>query len=98
MSAERVGDTSLTALADLQQWRMRALRLVMLIGAASGLPAWFSVMANAFLDNQLTPLLWVYTAGYGGFVLLVFLPRIDVRVRTWIFLALTYAIAAASFA
>ena len=82
---------------DLQQWRARALRLIMLIGAVSGLPAWFSVIANAFLDNQLTPLLWVYTAGYGGFILLIFLPRTDVRVRAWVFLALSYAIAAASF-
>ena len=98
MSAERAADASARALGDLQQWRSRALRLVMLIGAASGLPAWFSVIANAFLDSQLSPLLWVYTAGYGGFVLLIFLPRIDVRVRAWIFLALTYAIAAASFA
>ena len=98
MSTERVIDTSARVLGDLQQWRARALRLVMIIGAASGLPAWLSVVANAFLDNQLTPLLWVYTAGYGGFVLLIFLPRIEVRVRAWIFLALTYAIAAASFA
>jgi len=96
MSAERGADI-LAGTGDLQQWRARALRLIMVIGAVSGLPAWFSVVANAFLDNQLTPLLWVYTAGYGGFILLVFLPRTDVRVRAWAFLGLSYAIAAASF-
>lgn len=84
--------------SDLLQWRARALRLVMLVGAASGLPAYLSVIANAFLNAQLTPLLWVYSAGYVGFDLLIFIPRIDVPVRAWLFLALTYAIAAASFA
>ncbi|MGA2640209.1 MAG: GAF domain-containing protein [Spirochaetia bacterium] len=83
---------------DLQKWRARALRLVMLVGAASGLPAYLSVIANAFLDGRLTPLLWIYSAGYAGFVMLIFLPRINVPVRTWLFLAFTYAIAAASFA
>jgi len=83
---------------DLQQWRGRALRLVMLVGAASGLPAYLSVIANAFLNSRLTPLLWIYSAGYMGFVLIIFLPRIDDRVRAWLFLFFTYAIAAASFA
>ena len=84
--------------SDLQRWRGRALRLVMLVGAASGLPAWLSVIANAFLSGRLTPLLWIYTAGYLGFVLLIFLPRITVTLRAGLFFALTYAIAAASFA
>jgi signal transduction histidine kinase len=84
--------------SDLQQWRARALRFVMLVGAASGLPAYLSVLANAFLNSQLTPLLWVYSAGYLGFVLLIFLPRLAVPVRAWLFLALMYAIAGASFA
>jgi signal transduction histidine kinase len=83
--------------SDLQQWRGRALRMVMVVGAISGLPAYLSVIANAFLDGLLTPLLWVYTAGYIGFVLLIFLPRIGVATRAWLFFALTYAIAAASF-
>ena len=83
---------------DLQQWRGRALRLVMLVGAASGLPAYLSVIANAFLNGLLTPLLWIYTAGYLGFVLLIFLPRLSVPLRAWLFFGLTYAIAAASFA
>src|SRR5208283_5583848 len=83
---------------DLQQWRTRALRLVMLVGAVSGLPAYLSVIANAFLNGRLTPLLWIYSAGYAGFVMLIFLPRIKVPVRTWLFLAFAYAIAAASFA
>jgi signal transduction histidine kinase len=83
---------------DLQHWRGVALRLVMLVGAASGLPAYLSVIANAFLAGLLTPLLWIYSAGYLGFVLLIFLPRLGVPLRAWLFFGLTYAIAAASFA
>ena len=85
-------------LGDLQHWRARALRLVMLVGALSGLPAYLTVMGNAFLQGQLTPLLWIYTAGYACFVTLLVLPGIAVPLRASLFLAATYAIAAASFA
>ena len=85
-------------LGDLQHWRARALRLVMLVGVLSGLPAYLSVVANAFLQNQLSPLLWVYTIGYVWFLMLLVLPGIEVPLRASLFLAATYAIAAASFA
>ena len=83
---------------DLKLWRAKALRFVMIVGAASGLPAMFSVIANAFLVGQLSPLLWIYGAGYFGFVLLIVLPGIDVPVRAALFMAATYAIAIGSFA
>ncbi len=91
-------------LGDLQHWRSRALRLVMLVGAISGLPAYLSVLANAFVQNQanvqnaLSPQLWIYTVGYAWFVLLLVLPAIEVPLRASLFLAAMYAIAAASFA
>ncbi len=83
---------------DLKLWRAKALRFVMIVGAASGLPAFVSVVANAFLMGQLSPLLWVYGAGFFGFVLLIVLPGIDVPVRGALFMAASYAIAIGSFA
>jgi signal transduction histidine kinase len=70
----------------------------MFVAAVSGLPAYLSVVANAFLQDQLSPLLWIYTLGYAWFVLLLVLPGINAPLRAALFLAATYAIAAASFA
>ena len=83
---------------DLKLWRAKALRFVMIVGAASGLPALFSVVANSLIAGELSPLLWIYGAGYAGFVLLIVLPGIDVPVRAALFMAATYAIAIGSFA
>jgi hypothetical protein len=96
--ARREAAGNVSALGDLKEWRAHALRLVMFVAAVSGLPAYLSVIANAFLQNQLSPLLWIYTLGYAWFVLLLVLPGIDVPLRAALFLAATYAIAVASFA
>jgi signal transduction histidine kinase len=82
---------------DLQRWRTRALRLVLAVVAAAALPAYVSLIANAFLSSRSSPLLWAYSGVYVAFVLLAFLPRMDVRLRAWIFFALAYVNAAASF-
>jgi hypothetical protein len=85
-------------LDDLTLWRARALRFVVIVGAASGLPAYISVIVNAFFHGQLSPLLWVYTAGYFWFALLVFVRGIDVPIRAGMFMAASYTIAIGSFA
>lgn len=87
-----------TELDDLKRWRARTLRFVMIVGAASGLPAFVSVIVNSFLHGQLSPLLWIYGAGFFGFLLLIVLPGVDVPVRAALFMAASYAIAIGSFA
>lgn len=83
---------------DLQRWRTRALRLILAVVAAAALPAYVSLIANAVLSARTSPLLWVYSAVYVAFVLLAFLPNVEIRYRAWIFFALAYVNAAASFA
>jgi signal transduction histidine kinase len=83
---------------DLKLWRAKTLRFVMIVGAASGLPAIVSVVINSFLVGELSPLLWIYGAGFLGFVLLIVMPGIDVPVRATLFMAASYAIAIGSFA
>ncbi len=83
---------------DLQKWRTRALGLVLVIVAVAGLPACFTVVANAYLSGRLSPLLIAYSLVYLGFVALAFLRRVPVNIRAWLFIGLTYLIAASSFA
>jgi len=83
---------------DLSEWRARTLRLVMIVGAASGLPAYVSVIYNSFSQGQLSPILWLYTAGYLWFAGLLFLRGIEAPVRAGMFMAASYLMAIASFA
>lgn len=83
---------------DLQTWRTRALSLVLVVVAAAGLPAFLTVVANAYLSGRLSPLLIAYSTVYIGFVALAILRRVPVAIRTWLFIGLAYVIAAASFA
>ncbi len=91
-------DRSSQELNDLQRWRAWALRLVMLVAAVSGLPAYLSVLANVLISGRGTTLLLVYSAAYAAFVALGFLHGLGVSLRAWIFLSLAYAIAVASLA
>ncbi len=81
--------------ATLDEWRARALYVVLVVVAIAGLPAYVSPLVNA---NQITPLLWVYLVVYLAFVGLAVLPRLDVRLRGWGLVLLAYANALASFA
>jgi len=83
---------------DLQKWRTRVLNLVLIIVALAALPAFCSVVANAYLSDRLSPILIGYCAVYLGFVALAFLRRIPVTIKAWLFIGLTYAITAASLA
>ncbi len=79
----------------LDEWRAKALYIVLIVVAIAGLPAYVSPVINA---NQVTPLLWVYLLVYFAFVGLAVLPGLDVRLRGWAFFFLAYANAVASFA
>ena len=83
---------------DLHKWRTRVLSLVLIIGALTALPAFLSVVANAYLSSRMSPIIIVYAVAYTGFVALAFLPRVPVTIRTWLFIGLAYAIAAGSLA
>ncbi|HUJ77180.1 MAG TPA: GAF domain-containing protein, partial [bacterium] len=83
---------------DLQKWRTRVLSLVLIIVSLAGIPAFSSVVANAYLTDRLSPLIIAYAAVYAGFVALAFLRRVPVTIRAWLFIGLTYAITAASLA
>jgi signal transduction histidine kinase len=98
MKTMRARESWNTAEPDLQVWRTRALRAVLAVVAAAAFPAYVSLIANAVLSAHSTPLLWVYSCVYVAFVLLAFLPRIEVNHRAWILFILAYVNAAASFA
>jgi signal transduction histidine kinase len=83
---------------DLQRWRTRVLSLVLIIVAVAGLPAFASVVTNAYLSNRLSPIIVAYCGVYAGFVALAFLRRVPVTIRAWLFIGLTYALTAASLA
>ena len=83
---------------DLQTWRTLALRSLLIVVSIMGLPAVFSAIANAYLSGRMSPLLIVYGSVYLGFLTLPFLHRIPVTLRAWLFIALVYIIAGASFA
>jgi len=81
--------------AILDEWRAKALYIVLVVVVIAGLPAYVSPVINA---KRLTPLLWAYLIVYLAFVCLTALPRIDIRLRGWAFILLAYANAIASFA
>ncbi len=83
---------------DLQKWRTRVLNLVLIIVALAALPAFATVITNAYLTDRLSPILIGYCGVYVGFVTLAFLRRIPVTIRAWLFIGLTYAITASSLA
>ncbi|HVO37496.1 MAG TPA: GAF domain-containing sensor histidine kinase [Spirochaetia bacterium] len=98
MSPAISAETWKLAERELQEWRTRALRLLLIVVAAAGLPAIGAVVVNAFISGKLSPLLWVYAVVYGGLIALAFLRRLEVTPKAWIFIGLIYAIAVASFA
>ena len=82
---------------DLSQWRARSLRFVMVVGAASGVPAFVSVIYNSVAQGLVSPLLWIYAAGYAWFAALLLVPRIAAPARAIMFMAASYTIAVGSF-
>ncbi len=83
---------------DHEHWRTRSLRMVLIVVAAVGLPAFGSLILDAVARGRVTPLLIVYALTYGGLVALAFARALGVKVRAWLFFGLAYVLASASFA
>ena len=81
----------------LREWRARALYAVLIVLAVAGLPAYLLPILNAIRLRQVMTPMWIYAGAYLVFVALACLPRLPVRLRTWILLLFAYANAAASF-
>ncbi|MDX1616544.1 MAG: PP2C family protein-serine/threonine phosphatase [Candidatus Promineifilaceae bacterium] len=75
----------------LAVWRARAARVILVIVAVIGLPAWGAVIWNGLRNDEMSPLLWVYLLVYLSIAVLALLPRIDYRLRIWGLLFLGYA-------
>ncbi len=84
--------------AAMLEWRTKALYILLLVVAVSGLPAYLSLFVNALQNERTTPLLWIYLAVYLALIGLTVLPRLDFHLRAWTFLLVTYLNAIASFA
>lgn len=82
----------------LAEWRARAVRIILVVVAFIGLPAWGMVIVNGIRSGETGPLLWVYPIVYLTIVTLAVLPRIDHRLRIWGLLILGYVNGCASMA
>ncbi|HUJ74844.1 MAG TPA: hypothetical protein VL359_08295, partial [bacterium] len=83
---------------DIQAWRARALYLILIVLAISGLLAYGSTILDALVRRQMSPLLWVYAGVYVAFLIMAVIPSLSVPVRAWVVFILAYTNAAASFA
>jgi signal transduction histidine kinase len=82
----------------LDVWRERALYVVLLVLATSGIVAYGSTILNSVIQGHMTPLLWVYVGIYVSFLVLALLHRMSVPIRSTLVFFLAYVNAAASFA
>lgn len=82
---------------DLAQWRTRALTIIFIVLAVTGLPAYASVAYNAIHMGTTGFLEVIYLTVYLFLVILAFLPRFNYLMRAWGLLILSYVNAGASF-
>jgi PAS domain-containing protein len=83
---------------SLYEWRTKALTISLIVVAIASLPAYASVVINAVQNYQMTWREILYLAVYAGSIGLALLPKLNLSVRSWALMALTYTNAAASFA
>jgi serine phosphatase RsbU (regulator of sigma subunit) len=84
--------------AAVAGWRARATRVILVVVALAGLPAWGSVIWSGLRAGEMSVLLWIYVVVYVAIMGLAFLPFIDHRMRVWGLLILGYANGVASLA
>jgi PAS domain S-box-containing protein len=97
--AENGDDRSDEIESILSEWRTKALYVLLLAVAATGLPSYAYTIWNAMRHGQMPrPLLWIYLAAYLALVGLAFFHRLDFRLRAWGLFLLAYITAVASFA
>lgn len=82
---------------DLHRWQVKALSIILIVVAVTGLPAYATVIVNAIRNRQMTLQVWLYLVIYLASVGLALFPRLDFRLRSIGLFALTYTNAVTSF-
>ncbi len=82
---------------ELAAWRSRAITIILVVLAVTGLPAYASVVFTAIRRGVIVPLEIAYVAVYVILVILALLPRVDYRLRVWGLIWVSYVNAMASF-
>ena len=85
-------------LAALQEWRQQAVKVVLLVVVIVALPSYIFTILNEVRAGRSSLLLWLYLGVYLAIVGLAFLPRLDFKVKAWLFILVAYMNAAASLA
>ncbi len=83
---------------DLHGWQSKALSVLWIVVAVTGLPAYATVIINAIRNEQMTLQVWLYLVIYLASVGLAGFTRLDFRLRSIGLFVLTYANAVFSFA
>lgn len=84
--------------AALQEWRQQAVKVVLLVVVIVALPSYIFTILNEVRAGRSSLLLWLYLGVYLAIVGLAFLPRLDFKVKAWLFILVAYMNAAASLA
>ncbi len=82
---------------DLHKWQSKALSIILIVAAVTGLPAYVTVIVNAIRNGQMTLQVWLYLVIYLASVGLAIFPRLDFRLRSIGLFALAYTNAVVSF-
>ncbi len=82
---------------DLAAWRGRAIAIILVVLAVTGLPAYASVVFSAVRRGLIFPLEVAYVSIYVVLVILALLPRVDYRLKVWGLIGTSYVNAMASF-
>jgi PAS domain S-box-containing protein len=82
---------------ELSAWRSRAITIILIVLAATGLPAYASVVFTAIRRGNIIFLEILYISIYVVLVILALLPRLNYLVRVWGLIGVSYVNAMASF-
>jgi PAS domain S-box-containing protein len=92
MSKENPGMPGGESNSLFQEWRKKVLNYILLIAIIVAFPALITTVVSDLSSGDIRAAVG-YTAIYGCLVGLIFLRRLDTRLRTWVFLLLGYAAA-----
>ncbi|MDX1600978.1 MAG: PP2C family protein-serine/threonine phosphatase [Anaerolineales bacterium] len=81
----------------LNDWRKKALQVLLVLAAVLGLPSLVNTVVNASQARGLTILGSMYILAYVGILALLALPRSDHRLRSWGLFLMIYMLAVTSF-
>lgn len=81
----------------IQQWRIRALNLLLIGIAILGIPAYITPLWSMYQSGQTTLIMWIYSGVFFSLLILALLPLKNVNLRCTLFLFVAYLSAIASF-